>query len=468
MPRILIILAFLARLAAQAQNLVPNGDLESYTQCPDYVSQIDRAVGWSRPTEGTSDYLNACLGVPFSESVPDNEFGYQAAHSGNGYAGFYCFYETESVTVAGDDDHEYVTHALAAPLTPGETYAVEFFVSLADVSHYAVNDIGALLSTQIPSRPDELAITATPQIMNTSLEMLDDKSGWARIHGCFVADSAFAFITIGNFHVGPATVFIQVPTDYPLTWYSYYYVDDVSVRQMQRPELGPDVSSCAAVTLSVQDPVVGATYIWSTAEAGTSIVVDAPGDYSVALDLDGCVLSDTVRVELAEPIALILPHDTSADFCMEPTMTISSGPLPSNAELLWSTGATTSSIQVDRSGTYTVLASGPGLCPASASIEVTDVCEYPVFAPNAFTPNGDGINDSWRPVWRANANALIEVAVFDRWGTAVFVATDRDAVWDGAVDGTPLPVGLYAWSGRAHDPATGLHQRLSGHVLLFR
>lgn len=47
-----------------AQNLVPNGDFEDYTQCPDYVSQIDRAVGWFRPTEGTSDYLHACLGVP--------------------------------------------------------------------------------------------------------------------------------------------------------------------------------------------------------------------------------------------------------------------------------------------------------------------------------------------------------------------------------------------------------------------
>ena len=89
--RIIGLPLLVAASAMQAQNLVPNGDLEQYTQCPDYVSQIDRAIGWSRPTEGTSDYLNACLGVPFSESVPDNEFGYQSAHSGNGCAGFFCF-----------------------------------------------------------------------------------------------------------------------------------------------------------------------------------------------------------------------------------------------------------------------------------------------------------------------------------------------------------------------------------------
>lgn len=451
-----------------AQDLVPNGDLETYTLCPDYVSQIDRAVGWSRPTVGTSDYLNACLGVPFSESVPDNEFGYQAAHSGGGYAGFYCFYSNVPITTAPDNDHEYVTHALAAPLIPGETYGVEFFVSLADVSKYAVNDIGALLSTYIPARPDSYAITATPQVTNTSYAMLDDKSGWTRIHGCFVADSAFVYITIGNFHVGAATVFAQVPTNNPLTYYSYYYVDDVSVRHMEQPQLGPDISGCAAVTLAVQNPIDGASYTWSTGEAGTSIVVDAPGDYSVDLDMDGCLLSDTVHVEFAEPITLALASDTSADFCVVPTIIISAGPLPPDAEVLWSTGATTSAIEVGEPGTYTVLATGPGLCAASASMAVVDVCGWPLYAPNAFTPNGDGMNDSWRPLWRANEGAILALSVFDRWGRQVFTTTGSDGAWDGTADGTPLPAGVYAWKGRARDPATGTRLSLAGHILLLR
>lgn len=460
----------MSALCIGAQNLVPNGDLETYTQCPDYVSQIDRAVGWTRPTTGTSDYLNACLGVPFSESVPDNEFGYQTAHSGGGYAGFYCFYSNASVTSAPDNDREYVTHALAAPLVPGETYAVEFFISLADVSHYAVNDIGALLSTGIPTRTDYYAIASTPQVMNASLAMLDDKSGWTRIHGCFVADSAFAYITIGNFHTGPATVFAEVPTNNPGIWYSYYYVDDVSVVQLERPDLGlgPDITSCEAVTLAVQEPVPGAVYTWSTGETGTSILADTTGDYIVTLATDECPLSDTVHVEIADPIVLVLPSDTSADFCLVQPLTINAGPLPPGAQLLWSTGATTASIAVDQPGTYTLSASGPGLCPASASIMVVDRCQWPLYAPNAFTPNGDGINDSWRPLWRANSGAVLELSVFDRWGRQVFTATGRDAAWDGRVDGTPLPAGVYAWRGRARDPATGVRLSLAGHITLIR
>ena len=79
--------------------------------------------------------------------------------------------------------------------------------------------------------------------------------------GSYVTDPAsgvlkmFAYITVGNFHVGAATVFAQVPTNYPLTYYSYYYVDDVSVQAVQAPQLGPDISACGPVTLVVQDPM---------------------------------------------------------------------------------------------------------------------------------------------------------------------------------------------------------------------
>lgn len=455
-------------IGTRAQNLVPNGDLEQYTQCPDYVSQIDRAIGWSRPTEGTSDYFNACLGVPFSESVPDNEFGYEPARSGNGYAGFYCFYENGPITTAGDDDHEYVTHALSAPLVPGETYAVEFHVSLADVSKYAVNHIGALLSMEIPARDDELAITSTPQVMNTSLVMLNNKNGWMRIHGCIVADSAFAFITIGNFHVGAATVFEEVPTDFPLTYYSYYYVDDVSVEHVDPPMLGPDISTCHATTLSVLEPIDGATYTWSTGEEGSAIVVDTAGVYSVAMDVGGCVLADTIIVQLAPPITLTLIGDTVADLCVTPLLTLDPGPLPPNTDVLWSTGATTAMIQADRAGIYSVSASAPDHCPATASILVVDACGSPVYAPNTFTPNNDGVNDRWMPVWLANTGARLDVLVFDRWGRTLFTATDVDEAWDGTVDGSPVPDGVYAWRGRASDRATGMDRDLSGRVTVIR
>jgi gliding motility-associated-like protein len=452
----------------QAQNLVPNGDFETYTQCPDYVSQIDRATGWSRPTTGTSDYFNACLGVPFSMNVPDNQSGYEPAHSGNGYAGFYCFYANTAITTAPDNDREYVTHALSEPLIPGAPYSVEFFVSLADVSKYAVNDIGALLSTYIPTRTDYFAITATPQIMNTSLAMLDSKEGWTKIHGCFVADSAFAYITIGNFHVGAAIEFVQVPTNNPLTFYSYYFVDDVSVQATDAPQLGPDIRTCESVTLAVIDPIDDATYTWSTGEQGIAIAVDTAGAYSVSMDSGGCLLSDTIVVHLDQPIPLTLANDTAADLCAHPTLLLDPGPLPPGSSVHWSTGATTARLPVDKAGFYTIAASAPDHCPTTATILVEDLCGSSVYAPNAFTPNNDGVNDLWQPRWTANVDATLEIIVFDRWGRTLFAASGREAAWDGTANGSPVPAGVYAWRGQARDQVTSRDRMISGYVCLIR
>ncbi len=147
-----IIIAINLTFYAQGQNLVVNGYFESYTICPNYVSQVDRATGWIQPTDATPDYLNSCLGVPFSVSVPDNQFGIQAAKSGNGYAGLYAFFSFGIFTTVPDEDREYITHALSQPLTPGESYYTEFYVSLSEASKYAVDDLGLLFSTIQPSR----------------------------------------------------------------------------------------------------------------------------------------------------------------------------------------------------------------------------------------------------------------------------------------------------------------------------
>ena len=468
MRPLLIALSFLFVTRIHAQELVTNGDFESYTQCPDYVSQIGRATGWSRPTEGTSDYLNACLGMPFSLSVPGNQFGTQAAHSGNGYAGFYCFYGNQAAEVPGNDDREYVTHGLASPLVPGRTYAVEFFVSLADVSKYAVNDIGALLSMQVPTRTDEFAIEHAPQITNTTQELLDDKTGWMRINGCFVADSAYAYITIGNFHDAASTQFTEVPTNYPLTYFSYYYVDDVSVQALDPPELGPDITSCTAVQLMVQDPIPGAIYNWSTGEVGTSIQADSSGTYTVWMDAGGCLLADSMTVLRAEELAINLPADTAVDFCTTNTFALALEGLPPGSTVQWSTGESTPAIRIIAAGTYHVSAQAPGHCATSASITVIDTCSTPLYAPNAFTPDGDGINDLWRPFWIASPDTRSEFTIYDRWGGVLFHSDSQDAAWDGTANGAPLPVGIYNWTGWTRRTASGAARDQHGHLFLIR
>lgn len=332
LPRTAILfLTALPLISARTQNLVTNGDFEQYTQCPDYVSQIDRATGWSRPTAGTSDYFNACLEVPFSMSVPGNQFGDQAAHSGNGYAGFYAFHAFTEAEVPGDLDREYVSRALASPLVVGQMYSIEFHIGLADVSKYGVKHLGALLSVEQPFRPDEQAISAQPQIGPSGENWLIDKEGWTRISGCFVADSAYAYITIGNFRNGAGTEYTEVSTEFPLTYFSYYYVDDVSISAIDPPELGPDISSCDAVTIAVQEPIDGVLYEWNTGGSGASIEVDLSGTYWVAAEIEGCITTDTIEVEIMSSITIEFTNDTIHDFCADPQLQLELTDLPTGA-----------------------------------------------------------------------------------------------------------------------------------------
>src|ERR1700740_2868976 len=62
--------------------------------------------------------------------------------------------------------------------------------------------------------------------------------------------------------------------------------------------------------------------------------------------------------------------------------------------------------------------------------------------PNAFTPNGDGINDTWN-IEALGAYANCSVQVFNRWGLKVYFSTGYGVPWDGSFKGASLPSGTY-------------------------
>jgi len=65
-----------------------------------------------------------------------------------------------------------------------------------------------------------------------------------------------------------------------------------------------------------------------------------------------------------------------------------------------------------------------------------------VIIPNTFTPNGDGINDTW-DIQKINDYPNCTVQVFSRYGQIVFQSTGYGSPWDGAYKGSPVPVGTY-------------------------
>lgn len=71
-----------------------------------------------------------------------------------------------------------------------------------------------------------------------------------------------------------------------------------------------------------------------------------------------------------------------------------------------------------------------------------------LYFPNAFTPDGDGINDLWGGV--GHYIDEFEMTIFDRWGQTVFTTTDMKVLWDGSVNGSgKAPLGVYVYKYRA-------------------
>ena len=102
-------------------------------------------------------------------------------------------------------------------------------------------------------------------------------------------------------------------------------------------------------------------------------------------------------------------------------------------------------------------------CTDTSTAEVCVENEYALFAPNAFSPNGDGFNEEFKLVCSVRSPASFIFRVFDRWGREVFTTSDPHEGWTGDM----VENGIYAWNVEMRDSENKL-RKASGHVVLIR
>ncbi|HRI58583.1 MAG TPA: gliding motility-associated C-terminal domain-containing protein [Saprospiraceae bacterium] len=99
----------------------------------------------------------------------------------------------------------------------------------------------------------------------------------------------------------------------------------------------------------------------------------------------------------------------------------------------------------DSSTIYLLTVADPNGCRAAATYRVL-LCDFDQLSiPNAFTPNGDGVNDVFRIVPVENLAEVYSLAVFNRWGQKVWEGSGLDARWNGEIDGRPAASDVYVW-----------------------
>ncbi|MGE5383356.1 MAG: gliding motility-associated C-terminal domain-containing protein [Omnitrophica WOR_2 bacterium] len=106
----------------------------------------------------------------------------------------------------------------------------------------------------------------------------------------------------------------------------------------------------------------------------------------------------------------------------------------------WSTGDTTYYIQVTKEGEYSVMIQTEEGCENLESVMMMDGI-VPIAVPNAFTPNADGLNDTFKPVVNVELVKQFNMSIYNKWGQRIFETTNVGNAWNGK-DAQP---GVYNW-----------------------
>jgi gliding motility-associated-like protein len=103
--------------------------------------------------------------------------------------------------------------------------------------------------------------------------------------------------------------------------------------------------------------------------------------------------------------------------------------------------------------------------PVTVVINAPDAPQ--IIAPNAFSPNGDGIND----LFKINIKGVVNVTsfkIYNRWGQEVFSANDISKAWDGTQLGKPLLTGTYYWVVEGYERYNSKPLKTTGSITLIK
>jgi gliding motility-associated-like protein len=135
------------------------------------------------------------------------------------------------------------------------------------------------------------------------------------------------------------------------------------------------------------------------------------------------------------------------------------------ANYLWNTGDTTSSILVSTEGLYTLQIQTSEGCMAEEKVMML-YAFVPLDMPNAFSPNGDGLNDTFKPVTYPEKVKSYSMYIYDRWGMQLFFSNEITKGWDGTYQGSSLQPGIYNYVVKYSNPSGAIREKRGGVMVV--
>ncbi|MEZ4917861.1 MAG: gliding motility-associated C-terminal domain-containing protein [Saprospiraceae bacterium] len=218
----------------------------------------------------------------------------------------------------------------------------------------------------------------------------------------------------------------------------------VNILGLPEIDLGMDTTLCTGDSLLLDAGTDLIGYSWSDGSTEQTLLVLQAGTYAVTVDDGNCTNSDSIQVDFQDPPVVSLGPDST--FCMGDTLLLDAG--VDFASYLWSDGSTSQFINAISEGLYAVTVSD-GLCENSATVQLStidcDTMNSDFILPNAFTPDGDGVNDVWRPTVGSDYT-LINLDIYNRWGERMYTTEETAGFeWDGKFNGLIQTSDIYIY-----------------------
>jgi gliding motility-associated-like protein len=260
----------------------------------------------------------------------------------------------------------------------------------------------------------------------------------------YQSSSIFTGLAAGTYNVITRNVATQCTS--PVQQVVITFTNNLIVSQI------PNTSICRGASFTPQVTGNAASYSWSPTTAVSNPSIANPvltpqqtTNYILTATLGTCTVQRTVTVTVFEGATA----NAGPDFTILIGDIITLQGTASVGTYLWTpaTGLSSATILTPTANpavttTYVLQVTSPQGCLASDNVTVT-VIPYCVKPMEAFTPNGDGINDLWLLTNGTACLTNIKAQVFNRYGSKVFESNNYQNNWNGMYKGKPLPDGTY-------------------------
>jgi gliding motility-associated-like protein len=336
---------------------------------------------------------------------------------------------------------------------------------------------------------------------NQTLNVLNDGLYWVEVlvSGCSITDSIYVnYYSTADINLGNDTTLCQGETfnlnaETPSAFYLWqdgsvssnlsvydegiFWVDvdlnDCTIRDtivisytpLPIINLGSDTALCETDIIILDATTLNAVYLWQDNSQGAIFEVDKSGEYFVEIKVNNCSNSDTINIDYLPLPKFSFGKDAS--LCEGDILDLKTG--ISNVSYIWQDNSTSPVFSVSQAGTYWAEVTSKN-CKYTDSIMVdfdNETCNCEVFIPNAFTPNGDGLND----LFKAESNCPLAdffITIYNRWGEIIYTSDAITKGWNGATADYFVSGGVYYYTVTSRVVNQVFSDQKAGTITLLR